>query len=240
MAIAIPTAAARPSRAYRPPTASASWIAEPGTGPAGPVAAIPPVQCKPSSGSRARGTALARPGSSARRTAMPDALLFGIEVLSGVDMSGVRVHTGVREAGPPERPRLYTRERHLSRSRPRETSATRGVARRAAATGACGADDVGARAPINADAGLEREADVMGARASRLGPHQATAEAKRNAPGGAPARGRPSSSGSSASRSNRHPDHRAARQGLCKAPVEVHRPHAQDVGGHRARRRHQG
>jgi hypothetical protein len=148
----------------------------------GPVAAIPAVQCKRSP-LPAAGDGGGASGSSGRRTALPDGLRSGVEVLSGVNMSGVRVHAG--SAKPARLNALaYTQgndiylgpghDRHLPheawhvvqqrQARVQPTMLAHGVL-------------------MNADAGLEREADEMGARASRLGPHQETAEAERSASG---------------------------------------------------------
>lgn len=116
------------------------------------------------------------------RIAMPDPLRFGIEALSGVDMSSVRIHAG--SAKPARLNALaYTQgsdiylgpghEKHLpheawhvvqqKQARVRPTMWAKGI-------------------PMNADSGLEREADEMGARASRLSqPYRVAASPARNA-----------------------------------------------------------
>jgi hypothetical protein len=108
------------------------------------------------------------PGQQENRTGMPDHLKTGIETLSGMDMSHVRVHYG--SARPPRVNALaYTQgndihlapgqERHLPheawhvvqqmQGRVQPTTQAEGV-------------------PINDDQGLETEADVQGARAVQM------------------------------------------------------------------------
>ena len=110
----------------------------------------------------------ARPGAEGapeNRTGLPERLKSGLEQLSGMDLSGVRVH---RNSRAPERVQAlaYTQgrdihvapgqDRHLAHEgwhavqqmegRVRPTTSANGVA-------------------INDDPGLEREADAMGAKA---------------------------------------------------------------------------
>jgi hypothetical protein len=119
----------------------------------------------------------AKPEAGANRTGMPDRLKAGVEALSGVDMSGVRV-----QANSPEPARVNAlayaqgndihlapgQERHLPHEAWHVVQQRQGrVQPTLQAHGAA----------INDDPSLEREADVMGARAMATGAPVSTAEA---------------------------------------------------------------
>jgi hypothetical protein len=103
------------------------------------------------------------------RAELPAGLVSGVRSLSGVDLSGVRVH---RNSGrPAELDALaYTRgpEIHLGPGQERQLphEAWHVVQQAQGRVDPSGG-------PVNDDAGLEREADVMGARALRGAPGQA-------------------------------------------------------------------
>ena len=127
-----------------------------------------PLQAKAASSSP--GTPRAGPEAAANRTGMPNRLRTGLETLSGVDLSGVRVH---RDSPKPAEINAWAytqgqdiyvgpgQERHLphegwhavqqAQGRVRPTIQAKGVS-------------------INDDAALEQEADVMGARALQMMP----------------------------------------------------------------------
>ncbi len=119
------------------------------------------------------------------RTGLPDSLKAGIESLSGLDMSGVRVHRASGKPaqlnasayaqgndihlGPGQERHLPHEAWHLVQQRQGRVKATTQVAGTA----------------VNDNAGLEREADVMGTKAA-AGPAQrkaATASTTTSAPG---------------------------------------------------------
>lgn len=123
------------------------------------------------------------------RIAMPDPLRFGIEALSGVDMSSVRIHAGSAKParlnalayaqgsdiylGPGHEKHLPHEAWHVvqqRQARVKPTMSAKGI-------------------PINADSGLEREAEEMGARASRLSqPYRVAASPARKVAEGSNAR----------------------------------------------------
>ena len=158
-------AAARPVRAFDSPTAEAEALPELAhsfdrvEAPAGfeaPVAS--PIQAKPDG------------REAENRTGIPDRLRSGLETLSGMDLSGVRVHRGSDKPAKIQA-LAYTQgqdihvapgqEKHLPHEgwhavqqmegRVKPTMKAHGVA-------------------INDSAGLEREADVMGKRALQAKP----------------------------------------------------------------------
>ena len=116
------------------------------------------------------GTIQRMDATGANQTGMPDSLKAGVEQLSGMDMSGVRVH---RNSAEPAKVGAHAyaqgtdihlgsgQEQHLpheawhvvqqAQGRVQPTVQTKGVA-------------------INDDSGLEREADVMGAKAMQQMP----------------------------------------------------------------------
>ena len=104
------------------------------------------------------------------RTGMPDDLKAGVEAMSGMDLSDVRVHRN--SSRPAQLNALaYTQgdeihvapgqERHLPHEAWHVVQQRQGRVRPTLQVGAV---------PVNDDARLEREADVMGARAMRKGP----------------------------------------------------------------------
>lgn len=107
----------------------------------------------------------AKPGREANRTGMPDDLKFGIEALSGIDISDVRVH---RNSSEPSQLNALAyaqgnnihlgpgQEQHLPHEAWHAVQQRQGRVRPTAQA---------AGQPINDDAALEREADAMGARA---------------------------------------------------------------------------
>jgi len=128
----------------------------------------------------------AAPESASSRTGMPPELRTGIESLSGMDMSAVRVNFNSPKPAqlnalayaqgndihlaPGQEQHLPHEAWHVVQQRQgrvQPTFQTKGVG-------------------INDDHRLEREADVMGARASRQGAAQRRARATGQAPGGAP------------------------------------------------------
>lgn len=125
--------------------------------------ATPPIQCH---FGESAGGATADHGSAVNRTGMPDGLKSGLERLSGFDMSPVRVHYNSPKPaqvgalayaqgtnihlGPGQERHLPHESWHVvqqMQGRVRPTRQYKGV-------------------DVNDDKGLEREADVMGARAS--------------------------------------------------------------------------
>ena len=131
----------------------------------------------------------AKPEAEANRTGMPDRLKAGVEALSGLDMSGVRV-----QANSPEPARVNAlayaqgddihlapgQERHLPHEAWHVVQQRQGrVQPTLQAHGAA----------INDDPSLEREADVMGAQAMATGagpPAEAPPAAPPSAPSGRP------------------------------------------------------
>lgn len=117
--------------------------------------------------------AVSAPASRPNRTGLPDALKSGVEALSGLRMDDVRVHYDSRE---PARLRAlaFTRgteihigpgqERHLPHEAWHVVQQARG--------GVSAERQLKSGHGLNEDHRLEREADVMGDRASRLGSFQ--------------------------------------------------------------------
>jgi hypothetical protein len=113
----------------------------------------------------------ASPAAKVNETGMPNPLKSGIESLSGMDMSSVRVH---RNSGKPAQlnAQAYAQghdihlgpgqERHLPHEAWHVVQQRQG---RVKATVQLQGD-----VPVNDDAGLEREADVMGGKALSIGP----------------------------------------------------------------------
>lgn len=150
-------------------------------GPAGPAQVDHPVQNSPVQRARrqrmqeAFGPAAQLQEPEPNRTGMPDSLKAGVESMSGMDMSDVRVHRNSPEPrqinalayaqgndihlGPGQEKHMPHEAWHLVQQRQGRVQAT---------------TDVGGT-PVNDDAGLEREADVMGQRAASMAPPQAVA-----------------------------------------------------------------
>ncbi|HLO96222.1 MAG TPA: DUF4157 domain-containing protein, partial [Burkholderiaceae bacterium] len=118
---------------------------------------------------------------AASEQGLPLALQQGVEALSGVDMSGVRVH---RNSSKPATLQAHAfaqgqdiflgpgQERHLPHEAWHVVQQAQG---RVQAT-----MQMKEGTPVNDDAGLEREADVMGARALGMGARQAAPAQRRS------------------------------------------------------------
>ncbi len=119
------------------------------------------------------GPAVQLAAAEPNRTGLPDGLKAGVESLSGIDMSDVRVHTNSDRpgqlnalayaqgsdihVGPGQEKHLPHEAWHLVQQRQGRVAATTQVG----------------GTPVNDDPGLEREADRMGAQAAQVGQRRA-------------------------------------------------------------------
>lgn len=117
--------------------------------------------------------AMAEPAAQRRpnRTGLPEALKTGVEALSGLDLSGVRVH---RNSAKPAQLQAHAyaqgndihlgpgQDRHLPHEVWHVVQQAQGRVRPTL--------QLRQNVPVNDDAGLEREADVMGAKAMMTAP----------------------------------------------------------------------
>jgi hypothetical protein len=112
-----------------------------------------------------QGKAIQRAGEQANKTGMPDGLKAGVETLSGHSMDGVRVHYNSAQPAAVQAHAFAQgsdihvapgQERHLPHEAWHVVQQAQG--RVAPTTEVAGQ-------PVNDDAGLEREADVMGQKA---------------------------------------------------------------------------
>ncbi|MGK6319596.1 eCIS core domain-containing protein [Sphingomonas sp. DT-204] len=116
-------------------------------------------------------SALARTAAASNRTGLPNRLKSGIETLSGIALDDVRVHRGSRQPAAIQA-EAYTcgseihlapgAEHHLAHEAWHVVQQKQGRVRPTLSIGGT---------PVNDDTGLEREADVMGARAIALPDH---------------------------------------------------------------------
>ena len=128
--------------------------------------------------------------ASANRTGLPDRLKAGVETLSGVSMDGVKVHYNSSKPGQLDA-LAYAQgsdihlapgqERHLPHEAWHVVQQQQGRVR---ATG-----QMKGGVPVNDDAGLEREADIMGAKAAAGGGQRARTAGRASAHGDRPSAG---------------------------------------------------
>ncbi|MDT8998213.1 DUF4157 domain-containing protein [Paucibacter sp. APW11] len=160
--------AAEPAGPQRSPAADADTAVAHGGGSALPAWSDSPRQLK-----QAEQLTQLQPAAAPSATAqggLPDGLRSGIEALSGIDMSGVRVH---RNSTKPAALQAHAyaqgqdihlgpgQEKHLPHEAWHVVQQAQGRVRPTM--------QMKAGVPVNDDAGLEREADVMGAKATQIG-----------------------------------------------------------------------
>jgi hypothetical protein len=124
----------------------------------------------------------------ANRTGLPDRLKAGVEALSGVSMDRVKVHyNSARPAQFSARAYAQGTDIHLAPGQERHLPHEAWHVAQQAQSRVRPTARVAGGLPINDDAGLEREADIMGARALSHGGPVAGANARAALePGGAP------------------------------------------------------
>jgi hypothetical protein len=129
----------------------------------GEIAVHPPAQAEPATQLRGR----AASGPRTNRTGLPDDLKAGVEAMSGVSLDGVKVHYN---SPHPERLGAHAyargREIHVARGQERHLPHEAWHLVQQAQGRVRPGRRIGPNVPVNEDRHLEREADVMGAKAA--------------------------------------------------------------------------